>query len=400
MCDLARRLLLSLLLVVACTQPGQSGSGPSAAQPSAKAPAPPAAAKPAAPAGAQPAAQPERQAEWDRLVAAAKEEGSVVVLGPPGDAVRRTITDAWRQTYPDIALQWTGGRSGEAATRLEAERRAGIYSADVMIGGTTTANTQMKPMGALDPIRPALLLPEVTDPKNWLGNALEYSDKDELNLVFVTIPNALLIFNGEQVRREEVDELPELLDPKWKGKIVVNDPIPSGSGNVVFRFIWHSLGPERGAEFIRAIKEQAAVVDRDQRRQIEWVARGRYPLALAPSDGVMGPLREQGLEFEVLGGFKEYGTATNASFGSLMLINQAPHPNAAKVFANWLLTKEGQTAYSVGMEQPSRRLDVPTDHLPPETQLKPDGKYWPSYLEENVAMPRDLGELLREVYGR
>ena len=106
------------------------------------------------------------------------------------------------------------------------------------------------------------------------------------------------------------------------------------------------------------------------------------------------------MQFEVLGGLKELGTPTSASFGSLMLLQPAPHPNAAKVFTNWLLTKEGQLAYSIGMEQPGRRLDVPTDHLPNDVLLRPDGKYWPSYIEENVGLPPALAELVREVYGR
>jgi iron(III) transport system substrate-binding protein len=333
-------------------------------------------------------------------LAGARQEGKVVVLGPPGDNVRRTIGDAWRQAYPDISLEWTGGRGGEQATKLEAERRASLYTADVMINGTTTALTQVKPMGAMDPIKPALVLPEVTDPSNWLGNRLEFSDKDEMNLVFITIPNNLMAYNQSQVRPDEIDELQELLDPKWRGKIVINDPNPSGSGNVVFRFIWNALGPEKGEEWVRGMRAQAAVVDRDQRRQVEWVARGRYPIAFAPSDGVAGPLKEEGLQFGLLGAFKEHGTTTTASFGSLMLLNRAPHPNAAKVFVNWLLTKQGQTAYSVGMEQPSRRLDVATDHLDPETLLRPDGKYWPSYYEDNVNMAAALVELVRELYGR
>jgi iron(III) transport system substrate-binding protein len=402
---LCRGLMPMLMLIgVACSPAASPSAGPAAAKPVAPASgnAPPAAQAPApaAQSSSQPTGQPEWQAEWDRTVAAARQEGKVVVLGPPGDGVRRTLGEAWRQAFPNITLEWSGGRGGEQATKLEAERRGGIYAADIMISGTTTSNTQMKPIGALDPIKPVLMLPEVTDPRNWLGNRLEFSDKDELNLVFITIPNSLIAFNLSQVNRDEIDEPHELLDPKWRGKIVVNDPIPSGSGNVVHRFFWHALGPEKGEEFIRGLRTQAAVVDRDQRRQVEWVARARYPIAVAPSDGVATPLREEGLQFGLLGGLKDHGTATTASFGSLMLLNRAPHPNAAKVFVNWLLTKEGQTAYSIGMEQPSRRLDVPTDHLDPDTLLRPDGKYWPSYYEDNVAMPPALGELLREVYGR
>lgn len=86
-------------------------------------------------------------------------------------------------------------------------------------------------MNALDPIEPELILPEVIDPKNWRDNRLEFSDrKTRLDLVFSTQNNVPLIFNPAQVKAEEVDELYKLLDPKWKGKIAVQDPIPSGTG--------------------------------------------------------------------------------------------------------------------------------------------------------------------------
>jgi iron(III) transport system substrate-binding protein len=396
--SLGRVLLVWLALgVAACAPAAPASPGPGAVNPAA--PAPPGAA-PAAPSASQAAPKPDWQVEWERSVAAARQEGKVSVYGPPGDLVRRAMGEAWRQAFPDITLEWSGGRGSEQATKLEAERRAGIYAADVVIAGTTTANSQVKPLGAGQPIRPALLLPEVTDTRNWLGNKLEFSDRDEQNLVFVTIPNALALYNLQQVRPDEIDELHDLLDPKWRGRIVINDPVPAGSGNVNFRWFWHVLGPEKGEEFIRAVRGQAAAVDRDQRRQVEWAARGRYPIILSPSDGVAAQLLEQGLQFGIVREFKEYGAIATASLGSLMLLNPPPHPNAARVFANWLLTKEGQTAYSVGMEQPSRRLDVPTDHLEKDLLLKPDGKYWPSYHEDNVAMPPGLGELLREVYGR
>lgn len=61
------------------------------------------------------------------------------------------------------------------------------------------------------------------------------------------------------------------------------------------------------------------------------------------------------------------GTRIGPGFGAAMLVNRAPHPNAAKVFLNWLLSREGQTAYVKATEVNSRRLDVtegPADTAP------------------------------------
>src|SRR4051812_43086702 len=83
------------------------------------------AARPAAsnvPAAA-PAAQ---QTEWDRTVAAARQEGSVVVYGPPGDLMRKNLSEGFRSAFPDISVDWSPFQGGEGATKLEAERRADV----------------------------------------------------------------------------------------------------------------------------------------------------------------------------------------------------------------------------------------------------------------------------------
>ncbi len=341
------------------------------------------------------------KARWEEILAQAKKEGKVAVFGPPGDLVRQAMTEGFQKAFPGIVIEFSGGRSGEQATKLKAERDGGIFSVDVFLGGTTTANTQVKPIGALDPIEPALLLPEVTDLKYWRDRRLEYSDNEQkYNLVFVNQLKTPLVYHPQQVKADEVDQLFELLDPKWKGKIVINDPLPSGAGNVTFRWIWQVLGPEKAADYYKKIRAQAGIVDRDQRRQIEWVAQGKYAMLLGPSDGVMAELLQRGLKLGILGEFKDYGTMITASFGSAMLINKAPHPNAAKIFLNWVLTKEGQTAWSRALDHVSRRLDIPTDHLPLYQIPKPGGKYWLSHSEKEVTRSPEEEKILQELFGR
>jgi iron(III) transport system substrate-binding protein len=189
------------------------------------------------------------------------------------------------------------------------------------------------------------------------------------------------------------------LDPKWKGKIAVQDPIPAGSGNGVFRWIWHVLGPEKAKDFYKKIRAQAGAVDRDQRQQIEWVAQGKYPLNFGPGT-VMYQLEKRGLKFGVVSEFKDYGAYLSPGFGTAMFINRAPHPNAGKVFLNWLLTKEGQTAFSTGMGYVSRRVDVSTDHVPSYWVPKAGVKYWPGYYEEDATMSPDQENFLKSIYGR
>lgn len=344
---------------------------------------------------------PSWQQRWEKFLNGAKKEGKVVVWGPPGDLIRQAMTEGLKKAFPEITIEYTGSRGDEKATKMRAERDASIYSVDVVLDGTTTANLYLKPMGALDPIMPALVLPEVRDLKYWRNQRWEFSDNEQkYNLVFVSLILNPVFYNLKQVRPEEVDELYELLDPKWKGKVVINDPIPTGQGNIIFRWIWEVQGAEKAQDFYRQIRAQAAAVDRDQRRQIEWVAQGKYPLLLGGSNSVGQQLLQTGLKFGVIGEFKDYGAALSASFGSTMLINKAPHPNAASVFLNWLLGKEGQTAWSRAMNHVSLRADVPTDYLPPYVVPRRGGQYWVSHLEKDMKMPPEQVRILKELFGR
>jgi hypothetical protein len=165
--------------------------------------------------------------EWSAVVAKANQEGKVVVWGPPGQLIRKGITDGFSKAFPGISIEYTGNRSSKFVVKIRAERKGGVHSVDVLLTGASTLALRFKPSGALDPIGPALILPEVTDPSKWRNNHLEYADTEQKYVLsFVSMVSPVMNYNPKQVKPSEIDELYELLDPKWKGKILINDPIP------------------------------------------------------------------------------------------------------------------------------------------------------------------------------
>jgi iron(III) transport system substrate-binding protein len=337
--------------------------------------------------------------KWDSVVADAKKEGTVVVFGPAGTTVRKVVTERFSKAFPEIKIEFSGARGNDLAAKIRAERDAGIHSVDLVVQGTTTANLYFKPLGML-PVQPILMLPEVTNVSNWRDNALDFSDKDKLNLVFAFTVKTPLVYNPDQVRPDEVDELKDLLDPKWKGKILLGDPIPSGSGSAAFRWIWAILGADEAKSYFKNIRAQAGAVDRDERRMIEWVAQGRYPIHLGAGENMVPELLARGLKFNYVTEFKGHGGLITAGAGSVIRLSKPAHPNAQIVFINWLLSKEGQTAWSEATKFNSRRIDVPTAHLPSFAIPKPGVKYWNSYVEENVDRTPEEEALLKQLFGR
>lgn len=340
------------------------------------------------------------QEKWKKTLAEAKKEGRVVVYGPPGERIRNAVVENFRKSFPELNIEYSGAPGGEQATKIRAERDGGIYSLDVFLSGVSTITKFLKPLKALDPISPSLILPEVTELKNWRNARFHFGDREgQSNLIFVSMVSPKLIYHPGQVKREDVDQLDKLLDPKWKDKIVTHDPLGPGPGRSYYRHVWVALGPEKATEHLRRIRAQA-VIDRDQRRAIESVAKGKYAIFVAPSSGVLEQLRPRGIKFSVLEEFKDIGGHITGSFGSLAVINRAPHPNAAAVFINWLLTKEGQLVWSKAMNAVSRRVDVPIDHLPDYSIPKPDGKYWDSDSEEAQTQTAEEEKILKELFGR
>ena len=114
----------------------------------------------------------------------------------------------------------------------------------------------------------------------------------------------------------------------------------------------------------------------------------------------MYQLEKRGLKFGVVPEFKDYGSYLTPGFGSAMLVNRAPHPYASKVFLNWLLGKNGQTVFSMGMGYVSRRVDVSSDHVPSYWVPKSGVKYWPGYYEEDATMSPDQEKFLKATFGR
>src|SRR5918996_2757879 len=116
--------------------------------------------------------------QWDKLVAEAKKEGKVVIIAPPDPQVREGIPKAFRAKY-GITVEYLGGRSSDTAARLRTERQSGIYTVDAALSGMLTIASIFHAEKMLDPIRPILLDPDVTDGSKWKNGKLWFIDPDD-----------------------------------------------------------------------------------------------------------------------------------------------------------------------------------------------------------------------------
>jgi iron(III) transport system substrate-binding protein len=335
------------------------------------------------------------QTEWERVLQAAKQEGVVSLLGTTGVEVRDALTLPFQKKY-GIQVDYFGGSGSEQAARVSAERRAGKYAWDIFVGGTTTGLASLIPIKAFDPLDPALILPEVKDPKNWRGGGIEFVDSGRQMAVMTPTHRVILIVNSTAVDPNSIQSYKELLNPKWKGQIAIDDPRRSGPGQASFTFFF--LHPELGPDFIRALARQDLVVFRDPSQLLNLVGQGRYPILIGPRDTMLADALKRSLPISIVNpSTVREGSDISPASGNVAMFNRAPHPNAAKVYINRLLSKEGQTHHARALDTVSSRLDVPHDHAEPWKVPRPGAikTYTTEALEAKDSMLRLLKEVLQ-----
>lgn len=164
------------------------------------------------------------------------------------------------------------------------------------------------------------------------------------------------------------------------------DPRLPGFPSGLLQFSYYH--PDLGAEFLRRLfGEMEITLTREARQLVDWLAVGRFAIGLAPPAGDLQAAMRQGLplaRFEPRA-FKE-GIYMRATQGSLNIMNRTPHPQATKVFVNWLLSQEGQSHFQTLFLRIdsgfSLREDVPIDPAPQAHRPKPGEKFMPVYRAE------------------
>ncbi len=334
-------------------------------------------------------------ADWEQVLAAAKKEGSVAVLGPVGGDRSDVLQGPFEKKY-GIKVEYRGDSGRTVGPKLTAERKAGKFLWDLFIGGPTTALTVLVPGGMLDPLEPALILPEVKDPKQWRGGGIEYVDAGKRFLVMTPSQRATLYVNPNIVKPESITSYKDLLNPKYKGKIVMDDPTKSGPGQATFSFFY--LHPDLGPKFIRELAKQEPLALRDYNQEMDGIAKGKFLVLIGVSDVIAEERMRAGVPIVFLDPrkIKEHSDVSPAS-GGLGMLNRAPHPNAAKVYLNWLLSKEGQTAFARETGYISARLDVPTDHSPWRVPIP---KSITTYYQADIDAIDDMLAVFKEAFGQ
>jgi len=318
--------------------------------------------------------------EWKSLIKKAKEEGKLTVaLGGSATRNLRHVYKAFEKKF-GINVALGGGRGSLVTARLQSERANGIYTVDLVQIGVASTIRVLLPSGYLASIRSQFLLPEVKDPSKWLDGHHWWGDpKTKKFILFYSLPqgDANIAINTNLVNPNDLNSYNDVFDPRYDGKRVSGSlELSSGAHSIARMYMMV------GKDWLRRwITEAKPVFSSDSDIIINWLIEGKYAIALfAGGSGEMAQLddlRKKGAPVLRMKKIMKEGTDSNpGSSGTITFIKNAPHPNAAKLFINWYLSKEGQLVMQKGYSKgDSLRIDIPKDMIKDEFRRKKGVKY-------------------------
>ena len=291
----------------------------------------------------------------DALYQAAKKEGSVVwyTTFPLDEAA--PLGEAFSKKYPGVKVDIVRGSGTRIVERFETEYRAKRQGADVITGALLDPHEQWKKNGWLLQYK----APE--------GAAIPAKYKDEGYWYIEGVTISCMLYNSSKLKKSDMPDGPMgLLNPKWKGRVGSIPAWATGTALEFAYFVDYILGDKD--EYAPGLKALNPPMQSAQAKLVQQVIRGDIDVALPIADYNLFRFQRKGAPVDCVYPKSPKGVPTNVR--PIGIAKNAPHPAAAKLFLNWRLSQEGQSAMQAHLGMRSVREDMkPPKGLPPASQV-------------------------------
>src|SRR5262245_15494747 len=275
----------------------------------------------------------------EAVVEAAKKEGKISYYTTMTLSQSKKVVDEFQKKYPFITPELFRGGGDEIMNRIQNEARGGLHAWDVV-------STRGESVLALEQ---AKLIARYRSPES------KFIDKDMVDddgywTAYYVNPY-VLGFNTRLVKKEEVPKTyEELLAPKWKGRKISIDDSAYG----LLAGLIRAWGKEKAVAYFKKLAAQSPVVQRGNTNRVQLTMAGEFPLIIAYAPTLQRETSQQHpIDWVPL-------EPAPVQVNPMMLAAKAPHPNAGKLFIDFLLSKEGQKML-VGFQRIPVREDVEPD---------------------------------------
>jgi len=274
-----------------------------------------------------------------KVIEAAKNEGAVSYYTTMTLSQSKKVVDRFQKEYPFIKPELFRGGGDEVLNRILNETRGGLNAWDVV---STRGDSVLT-------LRDAKLITSYRSPENKFIDRDMVDDEGYWTAYYVN--PYVLGYNTKLVKKDEAPKTYEqLLDPKWKGKKISIDDSAYG----LLAGLIHAWGKEKAVEYFKKLAAQEPVVQRGNTNRVQLTMAGEFPLIIAYAPTIQ---RETSLGHPMDWVPLE---PVAVQVNPMMLAAKAPHPNAGKLFIDFLLSKEGQKML-VGFRRIPVREDVEPD---------------------------------------
>ena len=283
--------------------------------------------------------QPQRawpqSAETAKLIEGAKKEGELVIYGTTDLRQANLLNDKFREKYPFIEVKLNRLTSDNLYPRVIAETRGGKFLCDVL-QNTTLGMYFLKKGKFLAhylPLEDRLYAKEFKDQGYWTTSSTNLH---------------VIGYNTKAIARDKLPKKWEdLLIPAWKGKMMLSPR------EQWFAWILQIMGKEKGLNYMRALAKQNLAIRRDPTAmRAQLLTAGESELDIDTTYSVLNPLIKKGAPVN----WTTLDTALVVPVGH-GIAARAPHPNAAKLFIDFVLSKEGQRVV-LSYDRQSARSDL------------------------------------------
>jgi iron(III) transport system substrate-binding protein len=275
------------------------------------------------------AAPPSPTAITPELIAAAKQEGTVIWYTSIELQTAEKLAKSFEETFPGIKVQVERNGAERNFQRIAQERASNIHGVDAVEASDMGSFIQWKKEGWLAPFLPQ----NVAD--HWPA---EQRDPDGC---YATVRFNLspIVYNTKLVKAEDAPKsFADLLDPKWKGKLVKAHPGYSGTiMTVTFEIV-----RELGWDYLQKLGQQRVMQVQSGTEPPKKVAQGERQIMVDGGEYLVNQMKAAGAPLTIV--YPTEGTPTIP--GGAGLFADAPHPNAARLFVAYLFSHDGQQVFS------------------------------------------------------
>ena len=274
-----------------------------------------------------------------KIIKAAKKEGAVSYYTTMTLSQSKKVVDAFQKKYPFITPELFRGGGDEVLNRIQNEARGGLYAWDVVStrGDSVLTFEESK-----------LITPYRSPESRFIDK--DMVDDDGYWTAYYVNPY-VLGYNTKLVTKEEAPKTyQQLLDLKWKGRKISIDDSAYG----LLAGLERAWGKEKAVEYFKKLAAQDPVVQRGNTNRVQLTMAGEFPLIIAYAPTIQRETSKQHpIDWVPL-------EPVPVQVNPMMLAAKAPHPNAGKLFIDFLLSKEGQKML-VGFRRIPVREDVDAD---------------------------------------